>query len=415
MLHSSNFASEIRCRAGAVNAATMTRPISPIAGLSIKKSPSRSCATTQVRRGLVLTGDIMRLAVGLTVTAIVAASALYAFSERHTPPLQASASYTQHMNVATLTTSGVGLVAAGEQGHIFYSADGGKTWQDAKMPAKQHYAQINQVSFADANEGIAVGHEGLILRSHDGGKSWEETHFVGDGSGNSINTAARLPDGSWLALGAFGTALRSIDAGKSWEKFTFDSVEDRHFNKIFHSADGQQWMIVGEAGTALKSSDGGQTWNTIAPFYNGSFYGGASLGNDAWLVYGMRGNVYRSTDGGLSWIKSSVPHVFSLLGHYVDDAGAIYLVGLNGTILKSEDGGQIFNEVRRGPQAALLAMLPDPKGGWLIATEQGVRHYGADFRLDGEKTLPPVPPAMPQAAAEPAASAASASETGAAQ
>ena len=55
----------------------------------------------------------MRLAVGLTVTAIVAASALYAFSERHTPPLQASASYTQHMNVATLTTSGVGLVAAG--------------------------------------------------------------------------------------------------------------------------------------------------------------------------------------------------------------------------------------------------------------------------------------------------------------
>ena len=174
-------------------------------------------------------------------------------------------------------------------------------------------------------------------------------------------------------------------------------------------------MIVGEAGTALKSSDGGQTWNTIAPFYNGSFYGGASLGNDAWLVYGMRGNVYRSTDGGLSWIKSSVPHVFSLLGHYVDDAGAIYLVGLNGTILKSEDGGQIFNEVRRGPQAALLAMLPDPKGGWLIATEQGVRHYGADFRLDGEKTLPPVPPAMPQAAAEPAASAASASETGAAQ
>jgi hypothetical protein len=94
---------------------------------------------------------------------------------------------------------------------------------------------------------------------------------------------------------------------------------------------------------------------------------------------------------------------------------------LNGTILKSEDGGQTFAEIRRGPQAALLAMLPDPKGGWLMATEQGLRHYAQDFRLDGEKTLPPVPAAMPQVAAEPAASAASegasanASETGAAQ
>ena len=357
----------------------------------------------------------MRLAVGLTVTALVAASALFAFSERHTPPLQASSPYVQHMNVATLAASSAGLVAAGEQEQIYYSSDAGKTWVAAKLPAKLHYAQINELSFADANEGIAVGHESLILRSSDGGKSWRETRFIGDGTGNSINTAARLPDGTWLALGAFGTALRSTDGGQTWEKFRFDGVEDRHFNKIIHSQDQQQWLIVGESGTALKSSDGGQTWNTVPPFYNGSFYGGVFLGADSWLVYGMRGNVFRTVDGGQTWAKSTVPHVFSLLGDYVDEAGAIYLVGLNGTILKSEDGGQVFTELRRGPQAALLAMMPAADGGWLMATEAGLRHYAADFKLDGEKVLPQVPAPMPVQAAEPAASTASASETGAAQ
>ena len=325
----------------------------------------------------------MRIAVGLVVTAVVGAAAIYAFSERHSPPLAPAMPFVQTMQVSTLAKSSAGVVAGGEQGHIFYTNDEAKTWQQATLPAPQRYAQINEITFADANEGMASAHEGVMLHTTDGGKSWAEVHFDKEDD-SAIQSAAKLPDGQWLAVGAFGKAMRTADLGKTWEQIRFEGLNDRHLNKIIHTEDAQQWMILGEAGTVLKSSDAGNSWNTIAPFYNGSFYGGLHLGGDRWLVYGMRGNAFTTADGGLSWSKSMVPHNFSLLGHAMDKAGAIYLVGLSGTIIRSNDGGVSFNEVRRGPQSALLALELLSDGSWLVGTEHGIRHYSRDFKLDSE-------------------------------
>lgn len=325
----------------------------------------------------------MRIAVGLVVTAVVGAAAIYAFSERHSPPLEPSMPFVQTMQVSSLAKSSAGVVAGGEQGHIFYSNDEAKTWQQASLPTPLRYAQINEITFADANEGVASAHEGVLMHTTDGGKSWAEIHFNKDDD-SAIQSAAKLPDGQWLVVGAFGKAMRTADLGKTWEQIRFEGLNDRHLNKIIHSADAQQWMILGEAGTVLKSSDGGNSWNTVVPFYNGSFYGGVHLGGDRWLVYGMRGNAYYTMDGGLTWGKSIVPHNFSLLGHALDKSGAIYLVGLSGTIIRSSDSGLSFEEVRRGPQSAVLALEALSDGSWLAGTEHGIRHYSADFKLDSE-------------------------------
>ncbi len=339
----------------------------------------------------------MRLAIGLTASALVAAAALYAFSDRHIPPLEASQPYASHMAVSNMSLSAADvLVVAGEQGHIFYSSDDGATWSPAQLPEKRRYAQVNDIVFsADGKEGLALGHEGLLMRSTDGGKSWEEIRFTDDGMGEALQSAIQLNDGRWLAVGAFGMALESSDGGKSWQRFDFgvEEVSDRHLNKLIASADKNNLLLLAESGSVLQSTDGGTSWALVPHFYDGSLYGGLSLGDGAWLVYGMRGNAFSTQDGGQTWRRAALSHQFSLLNHYRGAEGEIYLLGLNGSIVKSTDGGRSFAEVRRGPQAALLGMVPAKDGGWLVATESGMRHYSAEFLLDGETEIPVDPAA----------------------
>ena len=60
-----------------------------------------------------------------------------------------------------------GYVAVGERGHILLSGDG-QTWTQAKVPTR---ATLTAVAAAD---GVlwAAGHDGVIVQSTDGGRTW---------------------------------------------------------------------------------------------------------------------------------------------------------------------------------------------------------------------------------------------------
>jgi photosystem II stability/assembly factor-like uncharacterized protein len=65
--------------------------------------------------------------------------------------------------------AGQRLVAVGQRGHIVHSADGGATWQQAKVPVS---SDLTAVFFASERKGWAVGHDGVILATTDGGLTW---------------------------------------------------------------------------------------------------------------------------------------------------------------------------------------------------------------------------------------------------
>ncbi len=255
-----------------------------------------------------------RLVTGLSVVALTAATALYAFAPRTTPPLAPTQLPVDRMQVLTLARAGEALVAGGELGYLLRSTDGGSSWQPAQIEPHR-FAPITAIRFSDARNGMAVGHEGLILRTADGGQSWQELHFD-EQDGTPLMDIRRLPSGAWLAVGAFARALRSVDDGKTWEPVTIPGteVEGWHLNRLVPGADPQHWLLLGEHGLAMRSSDGGQTFTLIPPFYNGSLYGGIALDARTWVVYGMRGHVFRSADGGDTWTASSLQAPVSSFG-----------------------------------------------------------------------------------------------------
>lgn len=333
----------------------------------------------------------MRTEIGVAMALIVSAAAVFSFSHRDTPALGAAAPNVQMMQVNVLRDSKVGVLAAGELGHIQYSRDGGRIWAKARTEPKRH-AQITDIAFYDGEMGVAVGHEGWVLTTRDGGVSWDEVHFDKDpGSANALMGVQRLPSGMWLAVGSFGTALRSMNDGITWQKFELIKGDDplnpfdRHLNKVVHSPDQMTWMVLGETGTIIISHDEGINWKQVQPFYNGSFYGGVALDDRTWVVYGMRGNVYYSEDRGETWQQSQVPMKISTFDHYMVSPELLYLVGQGGTVFRSTDRGRTFEVVREGPQPALMDIEKDPSGtGWLIATEDGIRHYSEDFQTISE-------------------------------
>jgi photosystem II stability/assembly factor-like uncharacterized protein len=330
----------------------------------------------------------MRLAVGITVAAMIAAAAAYAISPRHTPPLQDTRIPLERMQIDTLARSAAGIVAGGELGHILVSHDEGRHWASAQL-STDRYALVNQIVFATDRLGIAVGHEGWILRTEDGGNSWREVAFDASGNDGPLMSAARVAPGRWIAVGAFGLMMRSDDDGRTWQRFSVDGVGDHHLNRIVGAPDGQHWLIVGERGLVMLSDDAGASWHIQPPFYNGSFYGAVAQpggvdgadGATSWLVYGMRGNVFRSMDGGQSWTRAAVPVPASMFGDARTRSGELLLAGQGGIVLGSTDGGQHFSVLRHGTRLTFTDLLSDP-GGWLIASDGGLRLYTPDLQRE---------------------------------
>lgn len=314
-----------------------------------------------------------RLVIGLGFVALTVAAALYAFSPRATPPLQDTRVPVDRMRIQSLASTGDALVAGGELGLLLRSTDGGSHWQQAKVEPRR-YATITAIRFSDARNGLAVGHEGQILRTTDGGQSWRELRFD-EQDGSPLMDVRRLPSGDLLAVGAFARALRSSDDGRTWQAWRIPGTEaeEPHLNGLLPGADPSHWLLVGERGLVMRSSDGSVSFEAVAPFYDGSFYGGIALDAQTWVIYGMRGHVYRSTDGGVTWTRSSLAAPVSCYGHALLDDGRLLLVGQGGVVQASSDRGASFQVVSAGGLASLTGLVPLADGRWLVASDQGIR------------------------------------------
>ena len=61
--------------------------------------------------------------------------------------------------------------AAGDQGTIYHTTDGGFNWEKQTTNVVD---ALFSISFVDAKTGWVVGNRGVILRTTDGGKTWSK-------------------------------------------------------------------------------------------------------------------------------------------------------------------------------------------------------------------------------------------------
>ncbi|WP_200625984.1 WD40/YVTN/BNR-like repeat-containing protein [Pseudomonas sp. LAM2023] len=271
--------------------------------------------------------------------------------------------------------AGQRLVAVGPRGHIVYSDDHGAHWQQAQVPVS---ADLNAVSFVNAELGWAVGHDGVVLHSRDGGVHW---HKQLDGR----TLAERLPEvgsdnvlldvwfsdaGNGYAVGLFNLLLHTTDGGEHWQPWLEHSDNPQGLHLTSLAAVGDELYITGEQGLLLKRD--GERFIRVATPYTGTLFG--AVGKPGWLlVYGLRGHAYRSTDGGQQWQPVNTGIHTSLTAAGIDRDGQLWLASQAGDLLLSRDEGARFSPLAQSARGPVTALATDAGHGLVLVGERGVR------------------------------------------
>lgn len=289
----------------------------------------------------------------LTAIALLCASGLALAASVQKPAV--AVTHATQAPLLAATQAGRRIVAIGDHGVVLLSDDGGKTFRQAKSVPTQ--ALLTSLSFIDDKQGWAAGHDGVILHTVDGGDTW--TLQREDLSGDRPLFGIHFNDAqNGFAVGLFGNAQQTTDGGKSWTQLIVETGDepDHHLYGIFGDA-GTALYIAGEAGMIYRSADRGITWTTIKTSNPGSFWAGAQLKDGSLLAVGQRGHVFSSADQGTTWTEVPSGTQQSLTNVVQLGNGTVVAVGLAGTTLQSSDGGKTFNLHERADRVPLTAAV----------------------------------------------------------
>ncbi|WP_163834545.1 WD40/YVTN/BNR-like repeat-containing protein [Spartinivicinus ruber] len=312
------------------------------------------------------------LKAGLLILLLTNTFKLYADNKITDPPAVASDKASQGLLLdITALPSSQRLVAVGERGHIVYSDDQGKNWQQAKVPTSQ---LITALHFVDQQQGWAVGHDSIILATNDGGATWQRQY-------DNLAVEAPLLDVWFIntqegfVVGAYGQILRTTDGGNNWQDWshTIENEEEFHYNSIT-AIDNDRLMIVGEAGLLYRSVNRGKNWELLESPYEGSLFGAVASGiPDGALIFGLRGHVFRTNDFGDTWQQVKVNTEQGLYGGQLLASQQITIVGNAGVVLVSKDAGVNFQVMQRADRKALSNVASLANQNLVLVGEGGVK------------------------------------------
>ena len=228
--------------------------------------------------------------------------------------------------------------AAGNNGVIKYTTNGGSTWNNSIIPA----SRMNSIHFSDLNLGCAVGDGGKIFRTTNGGADWALT---ASSTTSDLKSVYLLSSGSGWAVGYDGTIINTLDYAANWSPQTSGITE--HLNAIY---DG--W-VVGDAGKILHTTNAGVTWELDCSGFTNFVHGVDFVTNLVGFACGNGGKIHRTDDGGTTWEELSVGSSLDLYDvDFRDDYNTGvgtengYAVGKNNgaffTVVRTSDGGNTW-------------------------------------------------------------------------
>lgn len=304
-----------------------------------------------------------------------------------------------------LANAGKRVVAVGQRGHIVYSDDAGKTWQQAKVPVS---SDLVAVSFPTPEQGWAVGHDGVVLHSTDGGTTWAKqldgrmagevmvayyTAQAEKGALGSAEEATKVVDEAkriaaqgaenpfldvWFGdanngfvVGAFNLIFRTGDGGKTWEPWFHRTDNPNRLHLYAVRGIGPQTYITGEQGLVLRLDTAGNRFTGVETPYKGTYFGIAGS-PEALVLFGLRGNAFVSKDGGKSWTKAETGIQDGITGG-ASLGQKLVLVSQAGNVLMTRDGGQHFAPVKVDQPAPASAVVGLGNEAIVIAGPRGAR------------------------------------------
>jgi photosystem II stability/assembly factor-like uncharacterized protein len=186
--------------------------------------------------------------------------------------------------------TGATCFAAGENGPILMTANGGATWTQQTAVTGLFAMSCPSTSIC-----VGVGNGGLVWTTSNGGGTWSSQTING---GNYLDGVSCPSTTVCFAVGFGGSAFTSGNGGTTWTALSSGTTASLY---AISCPSTTTCFAVGEAGTHLRTTDGGTTWT---PLSGGSqaFLTGISCPSvtTCWTV-GQYGNYMSTSDGGATW------------------------------------------------------------------------------------------------------------------
>ncbi|MEL7043508.1 MAG: hypothetical protein AAGL66_00600, partial [Pseudomonadota bacterium] len=279
--------------------------------------------------------------------------------------------------------------AAGDDGGIFKSEDGGRNWRRVLAPENGTTGAVDlaldmsnprilyaalwdnqRTPWALRSGGPGSG----IWRSRDGGESWERvTEGLPDGMGKiGVAASPAQPGRVWAIVEAeddTGGLYRSDDGGDSWKQMNSERIlraRSWYYMHVFADPNDANTVYVLNA-PFMKSIDGGKTFSRMATPHGDNHYLWIHPENSKWMVNANDGGANVSFDGGASWSRQDNQPTAQFYRVNTDNQFEYRIYGGqqdNSTVSirsRSRDGviGRDDWEIHGGCESAYVAMAPD--------------------------------------------------------
>ncbi|HTX67880.1 MAG TPA: YCF48-related protein [Thermoleophilia bacterium] len=278
---------------------------------------------------------------------------------------------------AALLADGSAAVS-GTDGVLLVSSDAGWQWKMARTSTKD---TLRAVRLLPDGRMWALG-DHTVLRSADGGRHWRRAALPAPGPCGALAVLGRArpgraapsggapdrakpggrkpppPDPVVVAGGAGGALCRSADGGRTWHAWGRGARDDLY---AAAAADGRA-VFAGDAGTVLGPGAAGASWPVARVAGGGKLDAVALRGGVTWVA-GAGGTVARRAGAG-RWRVLPAPTGADL--HAVDAPSdhAVVVAGDDGTLLTSADDGRTWTAAT-GVEDDLFALaFPDGQHGW---------------------------------------------------
>ncbi|MCY7345189.1 MAG: hypothetical protein LH614_03130 [Pyrinomonadaceae bacterium] len=283
--------------------------------------------------------------------------------------------------VAVYFTSVERGFAAGDNGFLSQTTNGGKSWTKQSIGTTE---DINEIYFRNEDNGYVVAGKKMFATG-DGGRNWRELKIYepkdfrnaapeflsvrfadkkrGFVVGSLLNKDGEVVD---------SLVMRTDNGGETWARIIVPSkLELFHLDFVSSS---RGW-IVGDKGLILTTQDGGVNWfaqnsRTDKTLYNVDF-----RDSDEGYAVGGKGVILRTENGGGNWetVKTSFPNTF-LRVDFADDKNG-WIVGYGGTILRSGDKGRTWLKQESGVKENLYGLFMLKKFGWAVGAKGALIQY----------------------------------------
>jgi photosystem II stability/assembly factor-like uncharacterized protein len=248
---------------------------------------------------------------------------------------------------------------------VYRSVDGGAHWTQSLGGAQEESsALLSAVWFFDSRRGLAAGRDGWLMQTEDGGKHWERKTLTGEHTYSDPRLQFHSSALGWMS-GHWGMS-KSTDGGATW----MTPLTDARLAGVldFHFVDAHDGWAVAPDGSIFHSGDGGDSWNWLSSLPNTRAirFIDAQVG----VTVSDGGRVYRTVDGGVTWSERPAGEYMYPERITFSDANTGWIIGSNGSVMVSRDAGWTWSDLATPTQVTLHDVrFADPLHGWIVGDE----------------------------------------------